>query len=202
MTEGVGIVTTSSRDEQSGGAVRTTEGWPPPPGPAPVWAPPQPTATPQWQPASSQRGSRAPYVGAVVVLLLGVAAYGLSVAVNRDTDEKYPDEVTLLNRIDADPSEAAESLEQATDRTVRTLRRFGRAVEANATAGNHSLDVSERSVDLWNAGDSAGSAALANGELVSANEEAARTNQRELLAYRSMAGAVEDLQRELRRGPR
>ena len=100
--------------------------------------------------------------------LEGIAAFGLSVAVNSDTDEKYPDEVALLNRIDAGPAEAADSLEQATDRTIRSLRRFGQAVEANATAGNHSLEVSQRSVDLWNAGDTAGSAALAIGEHVAA----------------------------------
>ena len=43
---------------------------------------------------------------------------------------------------------------------------------------------------------------MANGELVAANEQAALTNQRELSAYQSLARTVENLQRELRRGPR
>ncbi len=187
-------MTTSGPDGGASGAAGANAAWPPPPAPATVWAP--------LQPVPPKRPSKAPFVGAVVVFVVGIAAYGLSVAVNSDTDEKYPDEVALLNRIDAGPAEAADSLEQATDRTIRSLRRFGQAVEANATAGNHSLEVSQRSVDLWNAGDTAGSAALANGELVAANEQAALTNQRELSAYQSLARTVENLQRELRRGPR
>lgn len=176
---------------------------PPPPPPGGPLAPPViPVPGTPVPVVTGPKHGKGPIVGAVLVLLLGLGAFGLSKGIDGDTEEKYGGEVALLNRWDADPSDATTSLERVTDRTVRALTRFQRAADRNTDAGNDAVDVADRAVDLWNAGDSAGATALANGELTEANDALAQTNQRQLAAFQSLQTAVDDLRRELRRGPR